>query len=100
MTILIKLLLDTLILIVLAMIHGRQTRPKYFRLLLGALLVALAFTVCDEVLDWLPGYMLAVPMLLAAGFVLKAFGRLKLGRAALASVLFVLIHVLIAWLLK
>lgn len=100
MTILIKLLLDTLVLIVLTMIHGRETRPRYLKLLLGALLVALAFTVCDEFLDWLPGYMLAVPMLLLAGFVLKAFGRLKLRRAALASVLFVLIHVLIDWLLQ
>jgi hypothetical protein len=99
MTILIKLFLDTLTLVVLAMIHGRQTRPRYMRLLLGALVVAVAFTACDALRGLISGFLLVVPMLLLAGFVLKAFGRLKLRRAALASVLCVSIHMLIAWLL-
>jgi hypothetical protein len=100
---LIRLVLDFVILIALVFALGRSvSRPQYRKLLVACLCVVAAFGLYHLLLlvpRWLLEWLLLVPRLIATGAILMAFGRLKLKQAALASVIVLVLHVILGWIL-
>ena len=88
-------ILDTVILVALVMILGRDRRPKLPRLVLVSLAIAAAYSACDLLPTLLLGQLIVVPLILATGIALIVYCRLRLKPAAIASGLFFTVHILL-----
>ena len=93
----ITLILDTAILVALALIFGPKQQQKYPRVLGSSAAVAGCFALYGLVPRWLLGYLFVLPLLVFTGAILMIFGRLRLKQAAIATGIFFLLHVLIGW---
>ena len=93
----VKLVLDVVVLVAMGVIVGRKHQPRYLKLLLGSLAVAAAYMAYDWLPRWLLGYLFVVPLVAAAAVVLAVFGRLRWKQAAVASLVFFLIHAVAGW---
>ncbi len=96
----VKFALDVVVLVAMGVILGRKRRPRYYKLALGALAVAGGYVAYDLLPRWLLGYLFVVPLAAAAWFVLVRFGRLRWKPAAIASLVFILIHTVAYWVLR
>lgn len=92
-----KFVLDVAVLVGLGLALGRRKRPQYVKLIVSAVVLALALLAYDLSPRWMLGHLFVVPVFVGAAIVLVFFGRMGWKRAALASALFVAVHYLVRW---
>ena len=85
------LLLDAVVLAALLLILGRNRLRQAPRAGLVGLGLALTWLVCRSMFGWL----IVLPLMILTAAVLMAFGRLSLKRAALATVIFLVVRVVL-----
>jgi hypothetical protein len=90
-------LLDTVLLMALVAVFGRDRRPKVLRLFLTSVGVAAAYCIYEWTRGLHLGHMIVVPLVIVTGIVLMLYCRLRLKQAAIVAGLFFALHVVLSF---
>ena len=88
---LVILILDAAVLAALVLVFGQNRLHQARRAVVIGLGLALTWLVCR----WMFGWLIVLPLTILTGLVLMAYGRLRLKRAALATLIFLVLRVVL-----